>query len=341
LANVVDYHHIRIVRALAAGEEDAMSRKFFVTAAALMLALTLGVGDADARAGGGSSFGSRGSRSFSMPSATPTAPRVSPFERSPGASTLNPGLQRPGFNRGGGFFGGGFGRGFIGGLLGAGLIGMLFGHGLFGGMGGILSILGLLLQIGLIVLLVRFAIGFFRRQQQPAYAGGPYGGAPVDSGPSSFRTGSAPLGGGGFAQATTPINIDKADYDAFEAQLTAIQDAYGRGDVGTLRRLTTPEMAENFAQEVAANTRRGVIDKVSGAKLIQGDLSEAWREAGAEYATVAMRYSVLNPIVDQASGRIVSGSATTPEEVTEVWTFQRPAGGRPSDWQLSAIQQAG
>jgi predicted lipid-binding transport protein (Tim44 family) len=325
-----------------------MSRKFFVAAAAILLAATLSVGDAYARAGGGGSSGSRGSRSFSMPSATPTAPRVSPFDRAPGASALNPGLQRPGLNRPG-FFGGGFGRGFMGGLIGAGLLGLLFGHGLFGGLGGIVSMLGLLLQIGLIVVVVSLAIAWFRRRQhpQPAYAGGPYGAAPPDEGPS-YRTASGPLGGGplgggsGYdrAPATTPINIDKADYDTFESRLSEIQDAYGRGDLATLRRLATPEMAENFAEELAANTRRGVVDKVSGAKLIQGDLSEAWQESEADYASVAMRYSVLNPIVDQASGRVVSGSASVPEEVTEVWTFQRPRGGTALDWQLSAIQQA-
>jgi predicted lipid-binding transport protein (Tim44 family) len=327
-----------------------MSRKFFVAAAAILLAATLSVGDAYARAGGGGSFGSRGSRSFSMPSATPTAPRVSPFDRAPGASTLNPGLQRPGFNRPGGFFGGGFGRGFLGGLVGAGLLGLLFGHGLFGGFSGIFSMLGLLLQIGLIVLLVRLAFGFFRNRQRPAFAGAPYGGAPGPDYGGTYRTASGPLGGsplGGTplgegyaaAPATSPIEIAKADYDAFESRLTEIQDAYGRGDLTTLRRLTTPEMAEEFAQELAANARRGVIDKVSGAKLIQGDLSEAWREPDAEYATVAMRYSVLNPIVDQAAGRVVSGSASVPEEVTEVWTFRRPTGGTAQDWQLSAIQQ--
>jgi predicted lipid-binding transport protein (Tim44 family) len=322
-----------------------MSRKFFVTAAAILLAATLGVGDAYARAGGGGSFGSRGSRSFSMPSATPTAPRVSPFERGPGASTLNPGLQRPGFNRPGGFFGGGFGRGFMGGLLGAGLLGLLFGHGLFGGLGGLVSMLGLFLQIGLIVLLVSLAIAWFRRRQQPhpAFAGAPSGmsygagAAPPDE-TQAYRTASAPLGGGS-APATTPIDIDKSDYDTFESRLSEIQDAYGRGDLETLRRLTTPEMADEFAQELAANTRRGVVDKVSGARLIQGDLSEAWQEPGAEYASVAMRYSVLNPIVEQATSRVVSGSATVPEEVTEVWTFKRGPGGSARDWQLSAVQQ--
>jgi predicted lipid-binding transport protein (Tim44 family) len=319
-----------------------MSRKFFVAAAAILLAATLGLGDAYARAGGGGSSGSRGSRSFSMPSATPTAPWASPLNRAPGASTLNPGLQRPGMNTGG-LFGGGFGRGLMGGLMGgligAGLFGLLFGHGLFGGLGGIFSILGLLLQIGLIVLLVRLAIGFFRRHRQPAFAGAPSGGAPGGDYGTSYRTVSAPLGGGPAPAATTPITIDKADYDAFESRLSEIQDAYGRGDLATLRGRTTPEMADEFAQEIAANTRRGVVDKVSGARLIQGDLAEAWQEPGADYASVAMRYSVLNPIVDQATGRVVSGSATVPEEVTEVWTFQRPPGGSAQDWRLSAIQQ--
>ncbi|MBV8851579.1 MAG: TIM44-like domain-containing protein [Methylobacteriaceae bacterium] len=314
-----------------------MSRKFFVAVAAILLAATLSVGDAYARAGGGGSFGSRGSRSFSMPSATPTAPSASPLNRGPGASTLNPGLQRPGFNRPG-FFGGGFGRGFIGGLLGAGLLGLLFGHGLFGGLGGIFSLLGLFLQIALIVLLVRLAIGFFRNRQQPAYAGAPYGGAPGGDYGASYRSASAPLAGSP-PPATTPLNIDKADYDVFESRLAAIQNTYGQGDLDSLRHMVTPEMADEFAQEIAANNRRGVVDKVSGARLIQGDLSEAWQEPGAEYATVAMRYSVLNPIVDQATGRVVSGSATVPEEVTEVWTFQRRPGGSAQDWQLSAIQQ--
>ena len=170
-------------------------------------------------------------------------------------------------------------------------------------------------------------------------SGMPYGtgGAPPD-GTQAYRTASAPLGGG-FAPATTPINIDKPDYDTFESRLSEIQDAYGRGDLATLRRLTTSEMADEFAQELAANARRGVVDKVSGARLIQGDLSEAWQEPDAEYASVAMRYSLLNPIVEQATGRVVSGSATVPEEVTEVWTFKRRPGGSAQDWQLSAIQQ--
>ncbi|MBV9519874.1 MAG: TIM44-like domain-containing protein, partial [Hyphomicrobiales bacterium] len=114
------------------------------------------------------------------------------------------------------------------------------------------------------------------------------------------------------------------------------QSAYGREDMGGLRRLTTPEMASYFEEELAANAAKGLVNKVSGGKLVQGDLAEAWREGAADYATVAMRFEMLDTMVERASGHIVSGDPARPESVTEVWTFRRPIGGA---WQLSAIQQ--
>jgi predicted lipid-binding transport protein (Tim44 family) len=72
---------------------------------------------------------------------------------------------------------------------------------------------------------------------------------------------------------------------------------------------------------------------VSGVKLLQGDLAEAWREDDRDYATVAMRYAITDEMVDRASGRVVEGG---PQEATEIWTFTRVRGGA---WLLSAIQQ--
>ena len=71
---------------------------------------------------------------------------------------------------------------------------------------------------------------------------------------------------------------------------------------------------------------------------MQGDLAEAWREGGADYATVAMRFEIIDTMVERTTGRIVAGDPAKPELVTEVWTFRRPTGGA---WQLSAIQQTG
>ena len=48
-----------------------------------------------------------------------------------------------------------------------------------------------------------------------------------------------------------------------------------------------------------------------------------------------MRFALVDKMVERASGRLVDGSEN-PQEVTELWTFMRTAGGR---WLLSAIQQ--
>src|SRR5579872_1074553 len=140
----------------------------------LAVPLVVVASSADARIGGGMSSGSRGSRTFSAPPSTSTAPSTAqPFNRTYG----NPGSS--GFGTpGGGFFnrpGSGLFRGLAAGFLGAGLLGMLFGGGLFGGIGGFSSIIGLLLQIGLIVFLVRLAMSWWQRRNEmgTAYAGGP------------------------------------------------------------------------------------------------------------------------------------------------------------------------
>ena len=305
-------------------------RRAFIALAIAATCSVLPMSAADARLGGGASFGSRGSRTFSMPSATPTAPRVSPFQSS---ATPRPGFGTGGFGTNGfgrpGFFGGGFGRGLIGGFLGAGLFGMLFGGGFGGGLGGGMSFIGLLLQLGLLFLVVRFLMNMFRNRQAAGYGGtvSAFGGAPAGG-----------LGGGARPR-TTPITIGPDDYQAFERRLTDSQHAYSEGDVGALRRLATTEMAGNFEQELAANARQGVVNKLSNVKLLQGDLSEAWREDGTDFATVAMKFSLVDETIETSSGRLVSGNATQPQVVTEVWTFARPAAAAPDRWLLSAIQQ--
>jgi predicted lipid-binding transport protein (Tim44 family) len=309
----------------------SLRRKTFVLALAAALAFAL-AGDALARPGQSLSLGSRGTRTFSMPGSTSTNPNgASPFNRSM-APSPNQSIFRPGLSRSAGMFsGGGFFRGLLGGFIGAGIFGLLFGHGLFGGIGGGFSIIGLLIQLGLIYLVVRFAMNFFRNRS-PAFAGGPQGGAPYQ--------GAGPMSGGGARPASgTPIQIAAADFNTFEQRLGEIQAAYSAEDLNALRRLVTPEMATYFNEELNASRSRGLVNRLSGVKLVKGDLSEAWRDSGGDYATVAMRFQLVDTMVEVASGRVVSGNPNVPEEVTEVWTFVRPAGTGPENWMLSAIQQ--
>jgi predicted lipid-binding transport protein (Tim44 family) len=308
----------------------------------LALAATLALGfasDVSARVGGGSSFGSRGARTFSAPSATPLAPRAAPMERS--MTSPNEGIfRRPAaFGQQGGFFSGGFGRGLLGGFIGAGLFGMLFGHGLFGGLGGGMSILGLLLQIGLLFLLFKLVMGFLRGGR-PAFQGAGFNRGPAQGMGQGGAQGFAGFGGGAAgAPRDTKLDISPADFSVFEQRLVAIETAFGVEDFDRLRSVATPEMASFFAEELAANAKKGVVNRVSDVRFLNGDLSEAWREQQSEYATVAIQFSLIDTMVDRASGKIVSGDPAVPDQATEVWTFARRLGGAPGDWKLSAIQQ--
>jgi predicted lipid-binding transport protein (Tim44 family) len=241
------------------------------------------------------------------------------------------------FGRPGGFFGGGLLGGLAAGFIGAGLFGMLFGHGLFGGLGGMASFLGLLLQVGLVVIVARLAWAWWQRRQQPAFAGPSMRDAPSGSSLGGLGLG---LGGGGATAAASAggdqVGIKPADFDSFERLLTEIQAAYSAEDLSALRNHVTPEMLSYFAEDLARNSSRGVINQISDVKLLQGDLAEAWREGNTDYATVAMRFSLVDQTVDRATGRLVEGG-TSPQEVTEVWSFRREPRG---NWVLSAIQQA-
>ncbi|MBY5818900.1 Tim44 domain-containing protein (plasmid) [Rhizobium leguminosarum bv. viciae 248] len=324
---------------------SAVSRFAKIAAIAALTSATVfaSLDDAEARRAGSFGFGSRGTRTFQAPPVTSTAPgTAAPIERSmtPRPQTTAPataqqplGAQRPGFF-------GGFGRSMIGGLIAGGLLGMLLGHGFGGGFG----FLGMLLQIALIGGAVMLAMRYFANRRQPSYGVGggqsrSYNMSPTNN--SSFQIPTIGSGGGFGGQSrgrpSDEIGLTQADLDQFEELLTQVQTAYGAEDYGTLRRLTTPEAMSYLAEELGENATNGVRNSVSDVKLLQGDIAEAWREDGQEYATLAMRYSSIDAMVERDSGRVVSGDDRRPSESTEVWTFVRKSG---ADWKLAAIQGA-
>ena len=323
------------------GREELTTRKrhrWQSAFAAIATVFTLAAADyADARAGRGFSSGSRGARTFSAPAATPTAPRAAqPLQRSTTQpSTAAAGTAAAGQAARPGLFGGGMLGGLAAGFLGAGLFGMLFGHGFMGGMGGFAAFLGLILQVVLVIVVARLAFAWWQRRNQPSYA---MQGAAPEAGPGRAAAGGfGGLFGGGAgaaAPAGEPLTLDQQDYDDFEQLLTDVQAAYTAEDLNALRSKATPEMVSYFAEDLADNSGRGRVNKVTGVKLLQGDLAEAWREGSDEYATVAMRFELTDSMVERSSGNVVEGGS--PGEATELWTFRRSRGGQ---WMLSASQQ--
>ena len=218
------------------------------------------------------------------------------------------------------------------------------------GFGGFAGFLGLILQVAIIGFLVMMALRFFANRNAPSPASAATGGP-------SLRNNATPFGqrnpAEGFkmpdfgnqarqtapavpaAPVVEPLDLDGADFDRFEALLGEVQSAYGREDYAALRQITTPEAMSYLAEELGENATNGLRNSVKDVRLVQGDLSEAWSEEGADYATVAMRYESIDVMLDRSTGKVVSGDPDTLSESTELWTFTRKRGG---DWLLSAIQ---
>ena len=315
-----------------------------VLAVASVFALVIADADARPRV----SAGSRGSKTFSAPPSTATAPNAAPINRTmttPGTpGVASPAARPPAAAPAGGMFGGARGMlgGLAAGLLGAGLIGMLMGNGFMGGLAGLASIFGLLLQVALIggvgFLLFRWWQRRSQPQTQPAYSGMPREMADAPQQRSALG-GFGGLGGGAAPAAepvAEPIEVKPEDFDTFEKLLGDVQTAYGREDLVALKPHLTPEMLSYYAEELSENASRGVVNQISDVKLLQGDLAEAWREGDKEYASVAMRYALVDRYVNRATGKAADGNNAA-QEATEVWTFTRARGG---SWLLSAIQQA-
>ncbi len=323
--------------------------KFFgILAIGLATMLTLADFAEARRASGG--FGSRGTRTFQAPAATRTAPApAAPIERTmtPQSQTTRPATAPNAQNqagRPGGLFGG-LAGGLMGGLLMGGLFGMLMGSGFGGGFG----FLGLLLQGVLIFFLVRFAMRMFGNRQT-AYSGagaGPSARSNAATGPGFQipRMGGINLGGSsatakprGPSASADEIGVGQQDLERFERLLQEMQAAYAAEDYASLRRITTPEAMSYLAEELSDNATKGLKNEVRDVHLVQGDVSESWREGNVDYATVAMRYESIDVLRERASGKVVSGDPDNVSESTEIWTFIRRPG---TDWQISAIQAVG
>ena len=310
--------------------------------------------DAWARAGGGGSMGSRGSRSMSapkpytaprptQPSPTPTRPSTPP----PGASTApQPSPSSGGFMRS-------FGGGLLGGLAG----GMLF-HSLFGGPaaqggagatgGGGIGLMDILLLAGIAYLIYWYIKKKRREAEAPAgyyQSSGNVELPPQPMYPPVYEQpqGMAPEGDQDLERGLANIRQFDPSFDEAKFQdrcmdaFFKIQGAWANRDMGTVRNLLTDEMYGIFQKDADQLKAQKKINRLENIAVRSVDVTEAWQESGADFVTVRVYANLLDYNVDEATGQVVEGSKTEPVKFEEYWTFTRPVGDNP--WQLSAINQ--
>ena len=119
--------------------------------------------------------------------------------------------------------------------------------------------------------------------------------------------------------------------------VVARQDAFAHEDYTRLRAITTPEIMSYLAEELSHNAVHGRRNEVTSTKLLDAEVSEAWREQTGDYATIAMRYEGIDFMRDRTTGAVLSGDAERPSQTTELWTFVRS--GAWGEWKVVAIRR--
>jgi len=306
-------------------------------AAVLFLSVTVLELKADARAGGGRSMGSRGSRSYSPPS---TYQQSGP-SRQQTAPTANPAIQQPA--------GGGFMRSMAGGLVGGMLGGMLFRSlgfsGMGGGMGGGIGIFEIILIAGIGYLIYRYikkkretsSIGSI---SQPQYNSGnaptnvtPLFGAGQNSLPQS---GDVETGLGHIRQFDPAFDENRFN-DLVMDNFFKIQGAWMNRDLSAVSTLLTSDMSRTMQQDIDKLLRDKQINRLENIAVRNVEATEAWQESGQDYITALIYANLLDYTTDDSIGAVISGSKTDPVKFEEYWTFTRPVGG--GSWKLSGIDQ--
>lgn len=312
------------------------------------------------RFGGGSSFGSKGSRNFSTPR---SAPSRSTFQRNTqrNRQSANSSSRNRGFGGLSSGMLGGIGGLMIGGLLGS----MLFGggstaaSGMAGGLGGSgIGLFEILLIGGGIWLFLRW-----RRQKalQPSQVTGDTTVAFHNSGghldreqlpnisnrnlPDTFSF-QGDNGGDEIAGAISRItqtdptfneqNFLQGACSAFEA----VQGAWSAWNVEHLRPLLTDRMLEIARQQAKEHKEAGQRTIIEKIHFESAEVSELWQESRHDWITVHFKVQMIDYLLDRQE-KVLEGDPDKMIHVEEYWTFTRPIGSSNPNWFLSAVLQPG
>lgn len=307
-----------------------------------------------ARAGGGRSSGSLGSRP-SGPSRSyspPSQPKSDPGNYGAQTRPTNPQpgpFQQPSS--------GGFLRGLAGGVMGGFLGTMLF-RGLgFAGTGG-----GFGSGIGLFEILLGAALLFgiywyiktrrrvaMARNESNAGTQYCYGSPTYDSyaaGPTQMPGTEGPVASSQRSNIDLGLRrirqmdptFDEAIFrEASSDIFFKIQAGWANRDLEPVKGLLTSDVFSTLKTDVDELRRGEKINRLDNIAVRSVDLVEVWQESGSDYITVRFLANILDYTVDEAKGQVISGSKVDPVKFEEYWTFARPVGNHP--WKLSAIQQ--
>lgn len=158
----------------------------------------------------------------------------------------------------------------------------------------------------------------------PPPAGEEYGGL---SAPEGIR----------HIKAMNPSFDEKNFKDLAEDIFFKIQGGWTRRDLEGVHNLLTPGMFDLLKKDCDELISRKQINRLENIAVREVEIAEAGQDHGEEYITVRLYANLLDYVVDEKNGQIISGSSSDPVKFVEYWTFSRNVGEK--NWALAGITQ--
>jgi predicted lipid-binding transport protein (Tim44 family) len=245
------------------------------------------------------------------------------------------------------------GRSFLSGL-GGGLLGGMIGSMLFGGRagaggwgGGAGFGFGDFILILIILAIVYFLIKRFRAGRaleaggaKMSYGTSPYRETEVyPSSPPASSRGNIIGEGLHHIGEMDPGFSETAFKELAEDNFFKIQGAWTGRDLSPVTHLLTPRMLNTLQEDAGRLIADKQFNRLENIAVRQVEIVDAVQDQGEEYITVKFLASLLDYVVDEPTGKTISGSSSDPVKFREYWTFTRKIGEK--NWRLAGITQEG
>lgn len=112
---------------------------------------------------------------------------------------------------------------------------------------------------------------------------------------------------------------------------------FEKGEMEKIRPFLAPDVAETFAEAIAAREAQGLTVEANFIGLRELALHDATFDRDTKEGEVSVRFvGEITSVVRNAAGDVVEGSATEIKRQRDVWTFARRMGSSDPNWQLVA-----
>lgn len=112
---------------------------------------------------------------------------------------------------------------------------------------------------------------------------------------------------------------------------------FEKGEMDKIRPFLAPDVAETFAEAIAAREAQGLTVEANFIGLRELALHDASFNRDTKEAEVSVRFvGEITSVVRNTAGEVVEGSPTEIKRQRDIWTFARRMGSSDPNWQLVA-----